>query len=155
MSSDQFYYGRDDIEKLLEREKEEIARGRERYDANEWTGVALSGGGIRSAIFCLGALQALGANGVLKNFDYMSSVSGGGYIASALQWLWRTDASSGTQKSDFPFGVDRSLKSHDELKDKRLSYLRNHGKYLTPGNGLSIWSMTAVTIRTLFLNLIT
>src|SRR6266576_3104677 len=41
-------------------------------------GLALSGGGIRSASFCLGALQALDKAGVLKNVDYLSTVSGGG-----------------------------------------------------------------------------
>src|SRR5437588_13053424 len=39
-------------------------------------GLALSGGGIRSASFCLGALQALDKAGVLKNVDYLSTVSG-------------------------------------------------------------------------------
>jgi predicted acylesterase/phospholipase RssA len=47
-------------------------------------GVALSGGGIRSASFCLGALQALDRAGVLKNIDYLSTVSGGGYIGTSL-----------------------------------------------------------------------
>ena len=47
-------------------------------------GLALSGGGIRSAAFCLGALQALDAAGVLKHVDYMSTVSGGGYIGCSL-----------------------------------------------------------------------
>jgi predicted acylesterase/phospholipase RssA len=46
-------------------------------------GLALSGGGIRSASFCLGALQALDKAGVLKKIDYLSTVSGGGYIATA------------------------------------------------------------------------
>src|SRR5262245_38530249 len=48
-------------------------------DAN-LTGLALSGGGVRSAAFCLGALQALHQCGVLKRVDYLSTVSGGGYI---------------------------------------------------------------------------
>ena len=47
-------------------------------------GLALSGGGIRSAAFCLGVLQALEATGVLKYIDYMSTVSGGGYIGCSL-----------------------------------------------------------------------
>ena len=45
-------------------------------------GVALSGGGIRSASFCLGALQALDKAAVLQNVDYLSTVSGGGYIGT-------------------------------------------------------------------------
>jgi predicted acylesterase/phospholipase RssA len=47
-------------------------------------GLALSGGGIRSASFCLGALQALDKAGVLKKIDYLSTVSGGGYIGTSL-----------------------------------------------------------------------
>ena len=41
-------------------------------------GVALSGGGIRSATFNLGVLQALAQFGLLKRIDYLSTVSGGG-----------------------------------------------------------------------------
>src|SRR5262245_7660408 len=40
------------------------------------TGIALSGGGIRSATFCLGVLQALAKADLLKRFDYLSTVSG-------------------------------------------------------------------------------
>ena len=47
-------------------------------------GLALSGGGIRSSTFALGVLQGLAKSGVLREIDYISSVSGGGYIAS---WL--------------------------------------------------------------------
>ena len=41
-------------------------------------GLALSGGGIRSATFNLGVLQALAKYGLLRKFDYLSTVSGGG-----------------------------------------------------------------------------
>src|SRR5688500_1076762 len=47
-------------------------------------GLALSGGGIRSAIFSLGLLQAFSHRGLLRFIDYVSSVSGGGYIAGYL-----------------------------------------------------------------------
>src|SRR5437763_1645944 len=42
--------------------------------------LCLSGGGIRSATFALGILQSLAAHGLLSKFDYLSTVSGGGYI---------------------------------------------------------------------------
>jgi hypothetical protein len=51
---------------------------REPTTADEMKGLALSGGGIRSATFCLGVMQALNAAGVLQKFDYLSTVSGGG-----------------------------------------------------------------------------
>jgi predicted acylesterase/phospholipase RssA len=45
-------------------------------------GLALSGGGIRSATFALGVLQALHARGVLPVFDYLSTVSGGSWSST-------------------------------------------------------------------------
>ena len=54
------------------------------------TGLALSGGGIRSATFNLGILQALARHGLLTRFDYLSTVSGGGYIGAWLSaWVHR------------------------------------------------------------------
>ena len=46
-------------------------------------GLALSGGGIRSATFCLGVLEQLADAGRIKCFDYLSTVSGGGFISAA------------------------------------------------------------------------
>jgi len=50
-------------------------------------GLALSGGGIRSATFNLGLLQALCCEGLIGRIDYLSTVSGGGYIGSCLTTL--------------------------------------------------------------------
>lgn len=50
-------------------------------------GLALSGGGIRSATFNLGMIQALHKHGVLRHVDYLSTVSGGGYLGSAISAL--------------------------------------------------------------------
>jgi|GEM_PF-3272563 len=50
-------------------------------------GMALSGGGIRSATLSLGVLQSLSACPLFKRIDYLSTVSGGGYIGSALSSL--------------------------------------------------------------------
>jgi hypothetical protein len=41
-------------------------------------GVALSGGGIRSATFCLGLFQALARQRLIRKIDFLSTVSGGG-----------------------------------------------------------------------------
>ena len=43
-------------------------------------GLALSGGGIRSASFALGVVQVLLNEDLLKRIDYLSTVSGGGYL---------------------------------------------------------------------------
>ena len=54
------------------------------------TAICLSGGGIRSATFNLGVLQGLARHGLLDNFDYLSTVSGGGYIGSWFSaWINR------------------------------------------------------------------
>ena len=46
--------------------------------------LAISGGGIRSATFALGVLAALAKRNLLYQFDYLSTVSGGGYLGSFL-----------------------------------------------------------------------
>src|SRR5262245_20184321 len=62
-------------------------------------GLALSGGGIRSASFSLGVLQALNEYDVLKRVDYLSTVSGGGYMGSSLT------ATATKTEGGFVFGV--------------------------------------------------
>src|SRR5580698_8383744 len=57
-------------------------------------GLALSGGGIRSASFALGILQVLLNEDLLKRIDYLSTVSGGGYLGSAVSW-WLHQMASG------------------------------------------------------------
>ncbi len=47
-------------------------------------GLALSGGGIRSVTFCLGIVQALQDFGLFTQFDYLSTVSGGGYLGAFI-----------------------------------------------------------------------
>src|SRR5258707_6080958 len=56
---------------------------------DKMTGLALSGGGIRSASFCLGVLQPFNAAGILEKSRYLSTVSGAGYILPSI-----TDTSS-------------------------------------------------------------
>jgi hypothetical protein len=46
------------------------------------TGLAFSGGGIRSATFAVGFLQGLAGLKLLRFFDVLSTVSGGGYAGS-------------------------------------------------------------------------
>lgn len=52
--------------------------------------IACSGGGIRSASFCLGALQHLGERGLYDKASTVIGVSGGGYMAAAFHILRRT-----------------------------------------------------------------
>jgi len=66
-------------------------------------GLALSGGGVRSATFNLGLLQSLAKNKVLQYCDYLSTVSGGGYIGSCLSSLLADNKEYSTKKEAFPF----------------------------------------------------
>jgi hypothetical protein len=97
------------------------------YDARSCqpTGVALSGGGIRSASFCLGALQGLESQtkSGIKGVDYLSTVSGGGYVGCAL--------TAATQKLDgqFPFtSSDRDVYSDTPS----VRHIRDYSNYLIP-----------------------
>jgi len=55
-----------------------------------YSALCLSGGGIRSAAFSLGVVQGLARCGLLDKFDFLSTVSGGGYLGSWLStWVHR------------------------------------------------------------------
>lgn len=126
-----------------------------RADGRELTGLALSGGGIRSGVFCLGVLQALAKHDALKNFDYLSTVSGGGYVGSALTWFTRSGTPFGVGKNDFPYGIDDPTQSPPKAPPGTplLPHLRRHGSYLDPGGVLSLLAGIAVVLRGIVLNL--
>lgn len=113
---------------------------------DDTSGIALSGGGIRSATFCLGALQALEKNKQLTRFDYLSSVSGGGYIASSLTWFKSHFA------QQFPFGTDR--KDHSKVGGSVLSWLRAHSNFLTPSKGINKISLLTALLTGTLINLL-
>src|SRR6185369_15039193 len=59
------------------------------YNA-DLSAICFSGGGIRSATFALGIVEALAERRLLSKFDYLSTVSGGGYLGSWLSaWIRR------------------------------------------------------------------
>jgi predicted acylesterase/phospholipase RssA len=104
-------------------------------------GLALSGGGIRSASFCLGALQALDKACVLKKIDYLSTVSGGGYIGTSLS------AAMSRSKGAFPF---TSSLTQDEPYP--VQHVRNHSNYLFPQGIINIFYNVAIYLRGLLAN---
>lgn len=126
-----------------------------RTDGRQLTGLALSGGGIRSAVFCLGVLQALAKRNVLRNFDYLSTVSGGGYIGSSLTWFTQRATSFGVEGNNLPYGIDDPTQPppKDPGGTPLLPHLRRHGSYLDPGGSLSLLAGIAVVLRGLVLNL--
>lgn len=91
-------------------------------------GIALSGGGIRSAAFNLGAMQALQRQHVLERADYLTGVSGGNYVASAL-------AITGAY-SDPDTDNGKPHWSNGSVEER---YLRQHTNYLAPGRVGRLW----------------
>ncbi|MDX6338253.1 MAG: hypothetical protein QOG05_5593 [Streptosporangiaceae bacterium] len=58
------------------------AAGPDGMGEDDWA-ICCSGGGIRSAAYCLGALQSLEKRGVLEKVKWILGVSGGSYIAAS------------------------------------------------------------------------
>ena len=102
----------------------------EEFRQRRLLGLALSGGGIRSATFNLGVLQALDQLGLLRFTDYLSTVSGGGYIGS-----W------------FLTGRHHKL---DINNASSLEHLRKYSRYLAPQSGFfsaDTWVIAMIWIR--------
>lgn len=81
---------------------------------NDLYGVAVSGGGMRSATFGLGVLQALSRHDLLEPADYLSTVSGGGYVGVSLLGLCAEDlpyeglSRLGASYETFPYSYPRA-----------------------------------------------
>ena len=111
-------------------------------------GLALSGGGIRSATFNLGVLQGLADVGLLRFVDYLSTVSGGGYIGSwLLARLGQKGATLRQVEDDLSpaQSPDNSTPAREPVK-----FLREYSNYLTPQTGFlsaDTWTMVSIWVR--------
>jgi hypothetical protein len=132
-------------------------------------GFGLSGGGIRSATFCLGVFQALAKSpGLLRKIDYISSVSGGGFFAAFYGRMFsRPDIKSTVEtenlrsagvepkslteiekilspnhnvQRDFPNLIDR-------WKTAVFQWLRENGRYLAPNGSGDLLLAVTVFLR--------
>jgi hypothetical protein len=130
-------------------ERRSRALGGDASAARPRAGLALSGGGVRSATFALGLMRGLArpgpradrsappdptertgdtstpANreavpGVLGRVDYLSTVSGGGYSGAMWGRLVAT------------YGLERALALMTRSDSPVLQWLRRNGRYLTP-----------------------
>jgi len=126
----------------------------EKARAFRLVGLAFSGGGIRSATFNLGFLQGLAGVGLLKRFDYLSTVSGGSYIGAWLAaWMQRRGAES-VEEGLRPEKVRQSAATDSNRLDP-IRHLRRHSNYLAPRQGfLSIDRVVlwAIYLRNFLLN---
>ncbi len=117
-------------------------------------GLAFSGGGIRSATFNLGILQALAERKMLGDFDYLSTVSGGGYIGAWFSaWLKREEGNLDTVSDALSPGTATKPVSKEA---GQIRFLRQYSNYLTPRTGMfsaDTWSLLATYFRNTALNL--
>jgi predicted acylesterase/phospholipase RssA len=110
------------LEEIISEEQKVTNGKRQHYHPEDQGGpsfgIALSGGGIRSATLNLGVLEVLNACRILRRADYLSSVSGGGYIAGYVHSHLHKDGP----------------KAYDQMFDNsEIERLKQYGYYLTPG----------------------
>ena len=137
----------------LDAEETEEANRRSCYcwaHQSELSALCLSGGGIRSAAISLGVIQALADAKLLGKFDYLSTVSGGGYIGCWLSaWLYHANDSKTV--------LDQlgSKRASSDAEPPPLAHLRNYSNYLTPRVGLfsaDTWTAVAIVMRNIVVN---
>jgi hypothetical protein len=125
-------------------------------------GLALSGGGIRSATFNLGILESLRPVRhsspseeqdhpaiTLDDVDYLSTVSGGGYIGSCLSAIYAPWPDESNTSPHFPFAHERGKQESVAFK-----HLRDYSRYLAPTGLLSMIRLPSLMLRGLVINFI-
>jgi hypothetical protein len=169
----EFMHGADEGQQEAHRHEDDMLAGEREFlwgtsaRPDFLAGIALSGGGVRAATVALGVLQTLAANDLLHRFHYISTVSGGGYIGSALSWFWSkkrhaqesrsSDAALpvyGARQANFPF-KDKPENTAGALDPaiKNLEFLRKHGSYLTSGDGIGFAGLLVALTRTIIVSL--
>jgi hypothetical protein len=134
---------------------EEVAAGCS--PPGESLGLAFSGGGIRSATFNLGVIQALAKLNFLRHFDYLSTISGGGYIGAWLSTFIKRIAHGDVAQAEAMILGRESPPGNPaiSLENPAIRFLRSFSNYLTPRMGMSMDTLVAVAtyLRNLLLNL--
>ena len=100
--------------------------------AGRWA-ICCSGGGIRSAAYCLGALQSLDASGLLARAKWILGVSGGSYIASSRA-LVAHDLAASAGSHGPPGGTGPSAYAAGTPEERNLRY---NTRYIAP-NGATV-----------------
>lgn len=130
------------------------------YEPDGASALCLSGGGVRSASFCLGVLQALASAKLLTGFNYLSTVSGGGYIAG---WLVKCIAEANESLAGSPRSPDDALDSvvrdvlqrPGSLEPLQVHQLRRYTNFLMPRAGFAsadTWADIVLWLRNTLVN---
>ena len=129
----------DENEALKNRRKKMADKGLYTAPADQFQetkfGIAMSGGGIRSATINLGFLKTLNIFKILQQADYLSTVSGGGYCGQYIQATLK-------ERGDY----------QQLFAPEDISHLRSHGAYWIPGQGAAIkfWNTLVLTVGYFF-----
>jgi hypothetical protein len=158
-----------EVEKLPEAKTGSDEDARKRAQENYLVGLAFSGGGIRSATINLGVLEALAEFGLIKRLDYLSTVSGGGFIGGWLStWIKREGDIENVELQLRASRVDQSWATRIGDNDQELKqgiplegepepifHLRRYTSYLAPRTGVfsvDSWVLGAIYCRNFLLN---
>jgi hypothetical protein len=142
----------DKLDALRLKEMSYVKRRRQFYKTQDkgWaSGIALSGGGIRSATFAMGVLVSLSKRNLLPQIDYLSTVSGGGYTGSFLTQLLGSEESNPDltlRSSDLPF-------KREEGESLLLQRIRHGASFLSAG----AWERFAIAMaqaQGIFINIL-
>jgi hypothetical protein len=141
---------------LAEAERHLVAKRRVPGDEDrKQIGLGLSGGGIRSATFCLGILQALSrpvvdpqtktekAGHLLGKIDFLSTVSGGGFVGSFLGRLYHRDYVNSVGEVADILLDSSGVRSGSET----FGFLRDNGRYLAPRGSGDLVTLLTTTLR--------
>ena len=122
-------------------------------EADGHSALCLSGGGIRSASFNLGVLQGLAQAGVLDSVDYLSTVSGGGYVGG---WLtaWRTRARQTSRRipAQMAGGLDRARRPRPEPLARLRRSTSASSIRTSACDSIDVWTLGTIILRNLLLN---
>ena len=117
-------------------------------------GLAFSGGGIRSSTLNLGVLQGLKKIGLLQCVDYLSTVSGGGYIGTCLNSL---NASIGKKSHDNPqeewSDFNEVFPNHQGKPDSAVFRpFRTPASYMAPNGLIDYLRVPCIFLRGMVIN---
>jgi len=141
--------------RYLEQERTLIDARKRAADCREpdLVGLALSGGGIRSAAFTFGVMEVLERQDLMKQVDYLSTVSGGGYTGTAYsgwrlrQALYAERAKRAAAGEALQVQQPPPPRWHD-----LLPHLRNFSNYISPQMGIAsggTWRIISTLVRNL------
>jgi hypothetical protein len=100
-------------------------------------GLALSGGGVRSATYNLGLLQGLDRLGLLRDFHYVSTVSGGGYLGGFwTRWRHERNREAKGASPEPPLLFPERADGDRGAEAREVRHLREYSNFLAPRMGI-------------------